>query len=188
MTGFDRALGFVLKEEGGYANVTGDRGGETYKGIARNSNPNWSGWIKINALKTSGITNPQELTNILNVDNELQTAVADLYKSKYWIPIHGDDLPWPVDCSVFDCSVNSGPHEAIKLLQNALTIIADGIIGSATLTEVAKWVPSNLVGKYIAIRKQFYQTIVNNDESQARFLIGWLSRLDNLSKFISETV
>ncbi|MBX9449807.1 MAG: hypothetical protein KL787_08850, partial [Taibaiella sp.] len=26
------------------ANVAGDRGGETYKGIARNIHPKWQGW------------------------------------------------------------------------------------------------------------------------------------------------
>jgi len=186
LSDFERALVFILSAEGGYANNKNDRGGETYKGIARNSNPHWSGWGKIDAAKATGILSHQELTIIFDADKELQTEIADLYKSNYWTPIRGDSVPWPVNCVIFDCAVNSGPHATVKILQHALTIKEDGAFGPVTLAEVGKWTPSNLAGKIIAARKQFYEDLVAKDNTQSEFLIGWMKRLDHLSKFISE--
>ncbi len=39
---FDELFDGVIKHEGYYANVTGDNGGETYMGVARNLHPKWT--------------------------------------------------------------------------------------------------------------------------------------------------
>ena len=41
----------TLETEGGYVNDPSDSGGETYCGIARNSNPKWEGWKIVDAHK-----------------------------------------------------------------------------------------------------------------------------------------
>lgn len=40
---FEKAYDPVRQWEGGWCNVEGDRGGETYAGIARNFWPGWPG-------------------------------------------------------------------------------------------------------------------------------------------------
>lgn len=42
MKTFNELFEGVIKHEGYYANVIGDRGGETYMGVARNLHPNWN--------------------------------------------------------------------------------------------------------------------------------------------------
>ena len=49
---FDELFEGVIKHEGYYANVSGDRGGETYMGVARNLHPNWEGWPVIDLYKS----------------------------------------------------------------------------------------------------------------------------------------
>ena len=51
MKTFDELFDGVIKHEGYYANVEGDRGGETYMGVARNLHPDWEGWKYIDAYK-----------------------------------------------------------------------------------------------------------------------------------------
>jgi len=56
MADFDKYYPILLKAEGGYASAEfaakyNDKGGETYKGIARNFNPAWEGWAIIDAYK-----------------------------------------------------------------------------------------------------------------------------------------
>ena len=51
MKTFDELFDGVIKHEGYYANVEGDRGGETYMGVARNLHPDWEGWQYIDAYK-----------------------------------------------------------------------------------------------------------------------------------------
>ena len=55
MTDFDRALAFVLEREGGWVNNPNDKGGETYRGVARNYNLYWPGWNRIHRLSLSPI-------------------------------------------------------------------------------------------------------------------------------------
>lgn len=51
MMTFDKLFDGVIKHEGYYANINGDRGGETYMGVARNLHPDWEGWEYIDAYK-----------------------------------------------------------------------------------------------------------------------------------------
>ena len=39
-----KLINMILREESGYANVSGDLGGETYRGITRKNFPKWDGW------------------------------------------------------------------------------------------------------------------------------------------------
>ncbi|NDF50116.1 MAG: surface-binding protein, partial [Betaproteobacteria bacterium] len=49
MADFAPAYEAMIRNEGGYVlhDVPGDRGGQTYAGIARNMNPRWPGWALI---------------------------------------------------------------------------------------------------------------------------------------------
>jgi len=51
---FSHILNDTLKHEGGYANHSADKGGETYRGITRKNNPNWQGWKYIDEVKRTG--------------------------------------------------------------------------------------------------------------------------------------
>lgn len=51
MADFKKALGLILKNEGGYVFDRDDSGGETYKGIARNMNSKWDGWVIVDIFK-----------------------------------------------------------------------------------------------------------------------------------------
>ena len=45
---FEQAFEKMIRNEGGYLlhKVSGDRGGQTYAGIARNFYPDWDGWSR----------------------------------------------------------------------------------------------------------------------------------------------
>ena len=51
MADFDLAYAPVAKWEGGWTHDSGDKGGETYAGIARAFFPDWPGWHFIDAAK-----------------------------------------------------------------------------------------------------------------------------------------
>ena len=74
---FNKALEKVLQNEGGYANVSGDKGGETYKGIARNYHPDWPGWKIVDQVKP--------LSWNETIDNDtLDFLVRAFYYEKFW--------------------------------------------------------------------------------------------------------
>ena len=156
MNDFNTALQHVLKSEGGFVNNPKDPGGMTNLGVTART---WEDWVG----HAPSEKEMRELT---------PEKVAPLYKRKYWDAIKGDDLPAGISYCVFDCAVNSGPGRAIKLLQQALGISADGAIGPATISAVKAEDPVVLINKYAEKRLQFWESL----PTFATFGKGWTRR------------
>lgn len=101
------------------------------------------------------------------------------YRSGYWNPVHGDELPAGVGLVVFDAAAMSGVSRASRWLQRAAGADQDGAIGPATLEAVAAFDPRELIARFTNIRRDFYDQIVANNSSQARFLKGWRRRAND---------
>jgi len=131
---FDKILAFTLQHEGVRSNDPG--GGDTKYGIARLMHPEisdeqWENWTEQDSI--------------------------DLYKKGYWDYMKCDDLPYPLDCAVFDCAVNPGPGDAKKWLAQTQDV---------TL--------------FMALRKKHYLDLVRATPSKAKYLKGWLNRCKDL--------
>jgi len=175
---FADALNIVLSHEGGYANVTGDRGGETYRGISRVNWPNWPGWQIVDQNKP--LKNNQVIKNTL-----LENLVSIFYKIQFWDAIEADKLPSSIRPLAFDFAVNSGTKTAITSLQKVLVdttgkkILIDGRIGPQTIALANQVQPKLLFDNYKQARLEFYSKIVENNPGQKKFLKGWLNRLNS---------
>lgn len=175
----------TLETEGFYVNDPKDVGGETYCGIARNSNPKWEGWKIIDKHK------PLKWNQKIE-DSELERLVIDVYDTKYYQPIKADKIDSDmIRTHLYDMGVNAGVGAAVKLLQKAInkvygvTIATDGAIGNITLTYTNnKSKLSELVNEFINQRKGYYQDIVKRKPSQSKFLQGWLNRVEITTTFV----
>lgn len=138
MADFKTAYKKIEAAEGSYCFDPDDAGGETYKGISRRANPNWDGWISIDAIKKS---HPTTFKGILKKTPELEKKVQDLYKDKYWDCFELDDVPNQLVAEqMFDTAVNQGQTAAIKFAQRVLD-----------LRETGKW-SLDLLNKLVAIK------------------------------------
>jgi len=93
-----------------------DPGGKTMCGITQNE---YDRHRKLHGLPL------QDVRKITVQEGE------DIYDQSYWLP-HSPLLPPGLDLCLFDASVNEGPFQAIKILQAALGIAADGQWGPQT--------------------------------------------------------
>jgi lysozyme family protein len=135
MADITKALENLFGDEGGYANNPADSGGETWKGIARNRWPAWSGWKLIDSGK--GAANFP--ANLIGWD-PLQQCVVAFYTQNYWRYDQVSDQM--VAEKLFNESVNmeagaDGP--VMEALQNGLDALGyhiptDGAWGPQTLT------------------------------------------------------
>lgn len=100
----------------------------------------------------------------------LEQAIA-VYRGAYWEALHLDQLPLPVAVMAFDAAVNQGPTTAMKLLQSALGVPMDGVLGPIT-AQAARTQPEALFDYYVA-RRVRYKTLA----SFPRFGAAWLARL-----------
>jgi lysozyme family protein len=99
--------------------------------------------------------------------------VEPLYKKKYWDAVRADELPSGIDYLVFDMGVNAGPGRAIKLLQSAVGVPADGGLGPISMKAVLAADPVELIDKFSAEKEAFYRGL-KTFETYGK---GWLSRV-----------
>lgn len=162
MADFLPAYEEMIKNEGGYklTNVKGDRGGQTYAGIARKRWPDWAGWMDIDHGE---IPDTQR--------------VRDFYRVNFWDRVRGDDIErQAVAQNLFDFAVNAGPVTAIKLAQLVVDVTADGALGPKTLAALNAFDEPLFVAAYALAKIARYRDIVAKDRTQAKFLLGWINR------------
>jgi lysozyme family protein len=165
MAEFKPAFEKMIRNEGGYKlhQVSGDKGGQTYAGIARNYHPNWSGWRFLDA---DDLDNP-----------DLTAKVRDFYKDNFWDKIKGSQIEkQKVAETLFDFAVNAGYRTAAKLAQLVVNTTPDGIIGSKTLSELNQVEENDFNLRYALAKIARYAQIVNRDRNQNKFLLGWINR------------
>ena len=180
------SLNKALPHEGLISNNKHDKGGYTYKGIARKMHPAWPGWKivddAIEANSTDKLNNPQ-----------LNLLVEEFYRTKFWNKIKGDFLPSQLIADeIFDSAINLGVTTALEFLQKTINllnrnarlypdIIVDGLIGSQTLTTLTKCISVN-GEKMVFNLLNFYQAkryieIMERARSLEIF-IGWFNRIE----------
>ena len=149
MTGFDAWIDWLLEIEGGYTSNAADPGGETNWGIAKRYHPT------------------------VDIKNLTREGAAAIYRVEYWNALQCDELPAAVAFMVADAGVNEGTGTAAKLLQRALTVSADGVIGQQTIA-AAKGANQAALLKEVAARRMVkYAT----DPNALSFELGWARRL-----------
>lgn len=189
MANFIEAYNLTLGHEGGYANDPDDVGGETYKGIARNYHPSWSGWRVIDTLKTKpGF--PHTAYNDVTLDK----AVKEFYKAYYWdVNLLDRVTDQKVANEMFDTGVNMGVSRAASFLQKALNllnkngsiyddIVEDGIMGPNTLRALGACLAyrgNEYLYKIMNILQgEHYINYMTKSPTQEKYAYGWLKRVD----------
>lgn len=178
---FLRALDFTLpwetgnKPDGGYTDDPHDPGGETRWGISKRSYPD----VDIAALTRAG--------------------AVEIYHADYWLGTgnqksYCNTLRSPLCLVHFDCVVNIGNRKttadgaplwhgrANMILQRALGVDDDGLIGPRTLAAIAARAPRTAALRALDQRVAYYMSL----KHLQRYLKGWLRRTSALRALIEE--
>ena len=156
---FEECLALVLKSEGGWTGVNGlkgDPGGETNLGVTKRV---WEEYVG----------HPVESLKKLTKDD-----VAPLYELKYWRPCYCEVLPRGLDFVVFSMGVNAGPGRSVKLLQQSIGCVPDGVIGPRTRELISSSNGATLIAKFSETRREYYRSL----KTFPIFGKGWLARVD----------
>jgi lysozyme family protein len=170
MSRFEECLKRILKHEGGYVNDPLDSGGRTNLGVTQKV---WEEFVG----------HPVTEADMRALTPE---KIAPMYKLKYWNPSYCEVLPKGLDYVVFDFAVNAGTGRSVKTLQQAIGCVADGVIGPKTMAAINDANPKDLITKFSDARADFYQGIVTRKPDQARFIKGWLNRVEESRKLALE--
>ena len=96
----------------------------------------------------------------IDVSNLTPEKAAGIYKQRYWDAIQADTLPPDVALMAFDASVNQGPAFARELIAES----------GGDVTEMSR------------MRRERYDELAAADPSKAKYLKGWLARVDKVKK------
>ena len=166
----------IFKNEGTYSNDPDDPGVETFFGISRNFHPDWIGWLIVDQIKDSIDLEEDFDLNDLKSLPKLYTFVLDFYFDNFWKSAKIDQLLKKVQRSVFDAAVNMGVKRAIKLLQRAVGVTDDGIIGPITLGAIYRIDPDLLLSNFKLERIKYYTNLVKKYPTYRKYIVGWIDR------------
>lgn len=156
----DTLISEILRREGGYVNHPADKGGPTNYGIT---------------LGTLSKFRGQKCT-LDDVKNLTKDEANAIYRREYVDPFAFVTGP-KLRALVVDSAVNHGVVRAIKWIQEALGVKADGIVGPATEGAMVKATSAVVYRVFLRRRIVFYGTIIKNNPSQAAFAEGWMRRV-----------
>jgi len=142
-----------MKHEGGYVNHPNDPGGETMYGVTKRVAQAHGYFGDMRKLPKS-------------------TAKAITEKS-YYKAVKGDQLDRLIAWQLTDAAYNHGNRQAVKFLQRAVGVTADGLIGPRTLAAVAEMDKNDVVFLFLAERLEFF----TNLRIWQTFGKGWTRRI-----------
>lgn len=185
MANFNLAYTITMKHEGSYANNPADRGGETWKGIARKMHPEWKGWAIVDEYRKK----PGFPANLGDAPG-LQDLVLSFYKNEFWDYLRLDEIKdQRIGNELFDTSVNMGQGVAAIFLQRSLNVSnrngkdypdlkVDGAIGLKTIQAANNHPrPDQLLKILNTLQGAKYIAICEANPSQEIFMTSWLSRV-----------
>ena len=180
---FEQAVAKVLDHEGGFVDDPADRGGMTFMGISRRWFSDEPLWEKIDALLSEG-RNPNEAMD------ELRDDVKDFYRREFWDKYGCETLPESIKERHFDFTINAGAGSSTKIIQILGNVFCqeelggqideDGLIGPATrraieaLGNLSENMQAVLPIAYRSLQGVHFLDICKADQSQIRFIRGWL--------------
>ena len=153
MNNFELAVELTLQKEGLLSDHKDDAGGLTKYGISKAAYP---------TLDIANLTKEQ--------------AIA-IYKRDYWKKAQCDEIPYPLDVMLFDTAVNHGVVKAVKILQESIGVVADGVMGQKTRA-AARTAKNSIYTVFMLNRLYAY----NSAKSWPTFKDGWKNRLVQLAK------
>jgi len=171
----------IVRREGGYVNDPDDPGGATNHGVT------------IHTMRRLG----------LDLDGDGQVTARDvqrlsrdralgIFLDHYFTRPRIDELPEPLQATVFDMYVNAGA-QAVQLLQRllgklGLAVQVDGVIGPRTIAATARamaMAPDHLVDAYGIERRNYYFALADRRPKSRKYARsraggkgGWIQRAE----------
>lgn len=154
-------IGDIIRREGGFVDHPADRGGPTKYGITQ---------ATLERHRHAYIF-PDDVRKLTEMEARL--IYSDLYIKRPGFDRIADEK---LRSLVVDCGVNHGPVRATRMLQKAVRVTVDGILGPNTMAGIDRKGPANAYLHLLAERIRFYGKLITKDPTQAVFAAGWMNR------------
>lgn len=198
MAEFSAAYAPLKQFEGGWCDVHGDAGGETYAGIARNFFPDWEGWAVVDAAKKHSAyrQGAAAFSRHLAGLPGLEAMVAEWYRTQWWDRMQIAQFPQAVADEIFEQAVNlgrggAGRYRSVSAMPSIMINAATGRCflilkrtapaGPKTLAALAQVLAeradeADLVHALNCMQGAHYLQLAARSFQRRKFVDGWMRR------------
>jgi lysozyme family protein len=170
LSNWDKSFSLLIGHEGGFSDDPRDPGNKLPDG-----RPGSTMWGCTQANWESYVGHQVTHDDMRSLKKE---DVKPLYKKKYWDAVSGDYLPSGVDYAAFDFAINAGPKRSIQMLQRALDLPDDGVLGPNTMVAIKNADATSLLRKFSNAKKAYYESL----KTFSIYGKGWLARVADVEK------
>lgn len=170
MAKFEEAIDKTLAAEGGFFH-------NTTTGEVVNMGITLTTLRSLQVLRTNGPATPDDINFVRTLTED---EAREIYKSEYWDKLCLDAIDsQDVAAKVFDVAVNMGVVTSARILQQAVGVPVDGIVGPHTIGAANAMDAIALLGMIRARAASHYREIAAANPNLAPDLNGWLTRLNS---------
>jgi lysozyme family protein len=179
MAQWERCYPLTLKFEGGFQDNPKDVGNWTGGEVGQ-------GDLKGTKFGISASSYPE-----YDIKSLTEEKAIEIYHRDFWNYLHltciiSDRVAW----KVFDIAVNCGTRTAAKMVQNAVGVLPDGIIGEVTLRAINLSEPIDVLNKLVNLQQIHYAKInerykEKHGEDHYAYK-GWMVRSENIAPELEE--
>lgn len=157
---WNSAFNLLMEFEGGFVDNPNDKGGATKYGISKKQYPD------------------------LDIENLTIEKAKEIYHRDYWDRYKCRFLPDYLSVALFDSVVNSNAKRMIKLLQKALGVTVDGIIGNETIGAANRLPAKKVLNDFLDLRLEYMMSL----KDWKYFGKGWAARVFKLRNYCEELI
>lgn len=157
---WNSAFNLLMEFEGGFVDNHNDKGGATKYGVSKKQYPN------------------------LDIENLTIEKAKEIYHRDYWDRYKCRFLPDYLSVALFDSVVNSNAKRMIKLLQKALGVTVDGIIGNETIGAANRLPAKKVLNDFLDLRLEYLMSL----KDWKYFGKGWAARVFKLRNYCEELI
>jgi lysozyme family protein len=167
---FPLAIPAVLQHEGGFVNDANDPGGATDFGVSLR-------WLKAQGLLTE-LEHSTATDDPITAVKKMTQEDASAFYQKFWWDAYGYGTvdAQNVANKILDMSVNLGAPRTHRMVQAAVGVKSDGVLGPTTYGEINHTQGTSLILTLKNTQASFYRNLVAKKPQMNEFLAGWLRR------------
>lgn len=162
-------------EGSSFSNIPGDYGGCTRYGITQNIYNTYRDHHDL----------PRQSVELISLDE-----VTDTYKIYFWVQSGADKIlavgKEKLAFLHFNVAVQRNPVLATRMLQPLLGLVnVTGFFGPISQEACAACDEVDVVNKYLDALVQHFHDVVQKDDTQEKFLKGWMNRVTHLKAVLA---
>ena len=150
--------------------------GWTFMGIYQNVHPHWAGWDEIlGALALN--SDVKKISKTLFDSENLRAQVRAFYKEAYWDRMRLDEVTSQLKANeIFIFGVNVDVKPAVRVTQQLVGVVNDGIVGEQTLAAINRYDEARFDKEFDRAELRYYNKLIENNPKFRVYANGWRNR------------